>query len=342
MFVEISQNIYVKVDINERRYINILEQLKTNFSSVIGCAGSLKSFNQYLKAPPERILLDDIDEAIEALIGSRYYSNYFGIAFDTRTVHHFYENAYYLCEKFVRYNLFSISIFPYFISNQGIKSRFCEGANSIPRNKEQIESYPFEEVWNCIESYQSGTEVLKSAELYLNHTIGRIEIELEKLQITHKRLVWDIYTTIYKNIKKIQLKELMIRCALTHGDLKFEHIFVQNTKITSIIDWETLGVRSKYFDYYNLILPWMSHQHSPASSTLFDTRLRELTSTHKHFKHFYEDRDAEYIYLQFYLLERLLRIFENKNSGYDKQNGINRFIKLSKFIGEFYREQKNW
>ena len=51
-------------------------------------------------------------------------------------------------------------------------------------------------------------------------------------------------------------KQSSVKLSLTHGDLKFEHMYFLNNKLEYVIDWENVGIRSIYFDIFNFFTPW--------------------------------------------------------------------------------------
>ena len=50
--------------------------------------------------------------------------------------------------------------------------------------------------------------------------------------------------------------EEKIITSLTHGDFKFEHLFVLENNLEYLVDWENVDLRSVSFDLFNFFTPW--------------------------------------------------------------------------------------
>jgi hypothetical protein len=65
-------------------------------------------------------------------------------------------------------------------------------------------------------------------------------------------LLLDSFESLFNPLDEI----LIVRA---HGDFKFTHYMFSDCGDRRIIDWETLGTQSLFFDFLNPICPWLLH-----------------------------------------------------------------------------------
>lgn len=120
---------------------------------------------------------------------------------------------------------------------------------------------------------------------------------------------------------------------MSHGDLKFDHVF-QVGNSTKFIDWDSLSKRSIYFDYFNLIGPWLLHHK--ITGDIREDILGHLDYITKYAKR--QDNlsivntESIIIYLVIFLFERICRVIDGNSPIGIKHKSINRQIKANQML----------
>ncbi|WP_088070513.1 protein kinase family protein [Gottfriedia luciferensis] len=160
---------------------------------------------------------------------------------------------------------------------------------------------------------QHRKSVIKRIELLLNPFI------LEDSKSIHSiKVIMEFISNIHQELQK-ECPKVEILLGFTHGDF-WEGNILKNKKITKVIDWNTLGTRSSFFDFYFITFDKISKLKEPDFSLL----TKEIEIAFKTFTNRYLEEDyvnarmAEEmvkqsdIYRQIFYLEFILqRLKEN-------------------------------
>ena len=118
-----------------------------------------------------------------------------------------------------------------------------------------------------------------------------------------------------------------IKLSLTHGDFKFEHLFLLDGRIEYIIDWENVGIRSIYFDLFNFFVPWFarrSYKYFEIKDYILNFIQNYLPNLLKNIKEKYD------LYFCIFVVERYRRINDARSLRFDEDEAHNRFNLLFK------------
>ena len=107
---------------------------------------------------------------------------------------------------------------------------------------------------------------------------------------------------------KIQnFKSESLTTTLTHGDFKFEHLFILNHQLEYLIDWENVGLRSIFFDLFNFFVPWFVNRSYNYSQ--IKKHITEFIKTYLPKLNYYI-QDRYDLYFCIFVLERYKRIHD--------------------------------
>ena len=118
-----------------------------------------------------------------------------------------------------------------------------------------------------------------------------------------------------------------IKLSLTHGDFKFEHLFLLDSRIEYIIDWENVGIRSIYFDLFNFFVPWFARR----SYKYFEIKDYILNFIKNYLPNLLKNIEEKYdLYFCIFVVERYRRINDARSLRFDEDEAYNRFNLLFK------------
>ena len=151
-------------------------------------------------------------------------------------------------------------------------------------------------------------------------------VECYKLNLEHH-----YRTYISTSTRRVMQLNRTIPMGLSHGDFKFDHIFLVKDEV-KFIDWDTLGRRSIYFDYFNLIAPWLLH-HKFEENTSFDV-LRNINTISENISKDCTKKKIKIsdvvFYIDVFLIERLTRVIEGKLQMSSKLESFKRQINANR------------
>jgi len=227
------------------------------------------------------------------------------------------------------FNLNEISFFPpTFISDNIVFQSLAEGTFYMPEKLNEFKEDFLKNIASVIHNFS----LTKQNELKISNFISNFkDINIEN------NLNSEIVLINLKILKKY--KHLKVRESLTHGDLKFDHIYILNNKIEYVIDWENVGIRSIFFDLLNLFIPWFVHR----SFNFIIIKNYVIRFIKRYLPNLLKDILKKYdIYFCLFALERFKRINEARSIKFDKNSANQRYNFIFKNLTkEIYREHKN-
>jgi thiamine kinase-like enzyme len=258
------------------------------------------------------------DEVVDVIIKTKFNNDYKFININKSKIFYEYsESIGSSMNKFNQFNLDNIKFFPSTYTDQGLVfQQLAKGVRFLPDN--------FKENNPCLLNYISQvTNILSSLN---NHNIN-VSKYLKDLKIPFKS---DPLNTKIINICILKLKKFEhknIRMALTHGDFKFEHLFILNNQLEYLIDWENVGLRSILFDLLNFFVPW------------FVNRSYNYIHIKKYVSKFIKERlpylddciQEKYdLYFYAFMLERYNRLHDTRSIEFDLDSAYRRYNLLFK------------
>lgn len=118
-----------------------------------------------------------------------------------------------------------------------------------------------------------------------------------------------------------------IKFSLTHGDFKFEHLFLYRGKLEYVIDWETVETRSVFFDVFNFFIPWFAKR----SYDYFEIKKFMLNFIENYLPNLKSLIQEKYdLYFNIFVLERFYRIKNSSAFLLDKKGAFERFNNIFK------------
>tara|TARA_B100000242_G_C43046580_1_gene488572 strand:+ start:1798 stop:2775 length:978 start_codon:yes stop_codon:yes gene_type:complete len=122
-----------------------------------------------------------------------------------------------------------------------------------------------------------------------------------------------------------------IKIALTHGDLKFEHLFFHNNQLEFVIDWENVNKRSIFFDTINFFTPWfVKREYNYLEIKNFIIKFIE-----EYLPNLRDDIKNKFnIYFLIFALERYMRMYESRSVEFDLGEAFKRYHALFKNLSK--------
>ena len=118
-----------------------------------------------------------------------------------------------------------------------------------------------------------------------------------------------------------------IKFSLTHGDFKFEHLFLYQGKLEYVIDWERVEARSIFFDIFNFFIPWFSRR----SYDYFEIKKFMLYFIENYLPNLKSLIQEKYdLYFNIFVLERFYRIKNSSAFLLDKKRAFEGFNNIFK------------
>lgn len=127
-----------------------------------------------------------------------------------------------------------------------------------------------------------------------------------------------------------------IKTSLTHGDFKFEHLFIFENNLEYLVDWENVGVRSIFFDLMNFFTPWFvkrSYNYSQIKNYISKFIVDYLPNLKKDIENKFD------IYFCLYALERYMRMYNSRTIKFDLDEAYKRYNSLFKNLSEEIRSE---
>ena len=127
-----------------------------------------------------------------------------------------------------------------------------------------------------------------------------------------------------------------MKLSLTHGDLKFEHMYFLNNKLEYVVDWENVGIRSVYFDIFNFFTPWFAKR---------SYKYKILKKFILNFIDYYAPKLSKNLrnnfdfYFAAFALERYIRLHQSRTKEFNTNAAYKRYYFLfNKLINELDSE----
>lgn len=297
----------------------ILEKCSAFLKNQIGIEKELvqKVYNDKLPEIielPKKINIKDVD----IIIKTKYNNDFKFVNFNKSEI-------FYKCEKnrgidigdINKYKLNKINFFPQTtFNNDFIFQKLAKGVYYRPNKLSEFNEELLKNVSYIIEVLSS----ICIQKTDFNNYINSLSLSFETDKLNFK-IINRHFLHIEKHLKKLILK------SLTHGDLKFEHIFTLNGKLEYIVDWENVGIRSTFFDLFNFFIPWFIKR----SYSYNDIKNYILRFVKNYLPQFKEVLIYEYdLYFSVFVLERYARIHSGRSSEFDLNSARKRYYSLFK------------
>ena len=219
-------------------------------------------------------------------------------------------------KKFDRLELHKIKFFPpTYISDDLVFQQLAKGIYYRPNNLVDFNSTLSKNIAHVINILSS----LKNNEIKISDYLANFDSLNIKETLNSK-----IINVFILKLKKY--KNETFKTTLTHGDFKFEHIFILNNKLEYVVDWENVDERSILFDLLNFFIPWFVHR-SFNYSQIKDYIKKFIEVYLPCFNAFSKKYD---LYFSIFALERYMRINQARSIEFDKNKAYTRYNLLFK------------
>tara|TARA_Y100000768_G_C23912033_1_gene650467 strand:+ start:283 stop:1251 length:969 start_codon:yes stop_codon:yes gene_type:complete len=313
-FIKINEEFLIKKDIKDKNLnecINFvvnqrsiqISKIKKNYSESIS---KIINFPKNIR-----------DGQVDMVIKSRFNNGYRFINFKKSIIFYKYKNSDLNFKKIKRYQLNNIKFFPNtYLSNGLVFQRLAKGVYHRP---EKISGFKHNLLIN-ISKVIKKLSSLKKEEVKVSSYIKKMKF-LKSTDKLNLKIINDFILIINKN------KNEKIKLSLTHGDFKFEHLFIANNQLECLVDWENVGLRTIFFDLLNFFVPWFA-QRSYDYVQIKNFLLKYIKNFLPNMSNFIKDKYD--LYFALFALERYLRIYEKKNLRFNKVKAYKRYNNLFK------------
>ena len=278
--------------------------------------GYHKNISHIIKLP-NSIKKKDVDLVIKSKFS---HTNKF-IDLKRSLIFYEYKNTGLKISKINKFKLAKINFFPKtYVSKKIIFQKLARGIYFRPENLLELNQNLLTNIANTICILSS----MNNGKIKISDYLNKIKFSNNKDPLNNK-----IINIFYLTIKKY--KNEIVRTTLSHGDLKFEHLFLINNKVEYLIDWENIDTRIIFFDLMNLFIPWFVHrsfsyiQIKKYINQFVEKYLPNLVDC---FKDQYE------LYFSIFAIERYIRINNKKNLQFDKKKAYQRYNLLFKNLAD--------
>ena len=263
---------------------------------------------------PKKINIKDVD----IIIKTKYNNDFKFVNFNKSEI-------FYKCEKnrgididdINKYKLNKINFFPKTtFNNDFIFQKLAKGVYYRPNKLSEFNEELLKNVSYIIEELSSICIQKTDFNNYINSLSLSFETDKLNFKITNRH-----FLHIEKHSKELILK------SLTHGDLKFEHIFTLDGKLEYIVDWENVGIRSTFFDLFNFFIPWFIKR----SYNYNDIKNYILKFVKNYLPQFKKVLIGKYdLYFSVFALERYARMYNGRSSKFNLNSARKRYYSLFK------------
>jgi len=263
---------------------------------------------------PENLLKNDVDIIIKRnfkkdfkFIDIKKFEIFYKI--DTR------ENLFF--EKIKKFKLRNIKFFPKtFLKDGFVFQKLSKGNFYRPNKLSEMND-------NLLKDVAEVANVLSSN---YNRNLKVLDfLENFDSNFTNDKLTKKIVDINLLALNKISNND--IKFSLTHGDFKFEHLFLYRGKLEYVIDWETVESRSIFFDVFNFFIPWFAKR----SYDYFEIKKFMLNFIENYLPNLKSLIQEKYdLYFNIFVLERFYRIKNSSAFLLDKKGAFERFNNIFK------------
>ena len=192
---------------------------------------------------PQKVL----NEGVDIIIKTKFNNDYKFININKSIIFYEYND---LIDSGVQninqFNLHKIKFFPSTYHSEGLViQQLAKGVFFRPDNFSDLTPNLLKNIANVIDVFSSLNGSKIEVGKYLND-LGT--------SYTEDSLNSKIINIFILKLKYFEHENL--RLTLTHGDFKFEHLFILDNQLEYLIDWENAGLRSIFFDLLNFFVPW--------------------------------------------------------------------------------------
>lgn len=225
------------------------------------------------------------------------------------------ENLFF--ERIKKFKLQNIKFFPKtFLKNGFVFQKLSKGNFYRPNKLSEMND-------NLLKDIAEVTNVLSS-----NHNRNlKVKDFLKNFDsnFTNDKLTKKIVDINFLALNKISNND--IKFSLTHGDFKFEHLFIYKSKLEYVIDWERVETRSIFFDIFNFFIPWFARR----SYDYLEIKKFMLNFIKNYLPNLKSLIEEKYdLYFNLFVLERFYRIKNSSAFLQDKEGAFERFNNIFK------------
>ena len=215
------------------------------------------------------------------------------------------------------YKINKLKFFPKtYIFRKVVFQKLANGKIYIPKNLSEFST----SLLGNIAFLVNKLSLINNSETKISTYLSRNKFD-KKLDKLNSKII-----STYINFLKKDPKQT-IRLSLTHGDFKFEHLFLIKGKLEYVIDWDCVGIRSIFFDVMNFFIPWFQRR----SYDYFEIKKYILKFIKKYTPSLQNDIKNKYnIYFSIYALERYKRIQNGRTKKFDIEDANKRYNNLFK------------
>lgn len=315
MFVNIDEIFFIKKKITQnklKKCISIISNQKN--SKIINIKRIYESYNLKKINFPPKISEKNIDIVVRTKLNKDY--KYINL-----------DKSLILCKenkkikstlKKVKYfKVDKIKFFPKtYLLRKTVFQKLARGKIYIPNNLSEFSPSLLNNIAFLVNKLSLRNNSKITVSTYLN--LNKFDKKVDKL---NSKIISVFTKFLKKNPKET------IRLSLTHGDFKFEHLFLIKGKLEYVIDWDCIGIRSIFFDVMNFFIPWFQKR----SYDYFETKEYILKFIKKYVPSLQNDIQNNYeVYFSIYALERYKRIQNGRTAEFNIKEANKRYNDLFK------------
>ena len=318
MFVNIDEIFFIKKKITQKKLkkcISIISNQKN--SKILNIKEIYESYNLKKINFPHEIKEKDIDVIIKTKFNKDYkYINLnksLILCKENKKIKSTLKKVYY-------YKVDKIKFFPKtYLLRKIVFQKLAKGKIYIPNNLSEFDSSLLSNIAFLVNKLSLRNNSKIKVSTYLN--LNKFDKKVDKL---NSKIISVFTEFLKKNPQET------IRLSLTHGDFKFEHLFLIKGKLEYVIDWDCIGVRSIFFDVMNFFIPWFQKR----SYDYFEIKEYILKFIKKYIPSLQNDIKNKYeVYFSIYALERYKRIQNARTTKFNINEAHKRYNDLFKKLG---------
>lgn len=313
-FIKINDEFLIKKGIQGKNLDNCLNFVVNQRSVKISRIKKdyLKNVFQVIKFPK-----NIGGEEVDVVIKSRFNNGYRFINLNKSIIFHENKNSDFNLVKIRRYGLNAIKFFPNtYLSNGLVFQKLAKGTYYRPEKISDLKQNLLTNISKVVKKLSS----VKKSEIKVSNYIKKLK-SLKPIDKLNSKIINDFILILKEN------KSDKIQLSLTHGDFKFEHLFISNNQLEYLVDWENVGLRVIFFDLMNFFIPWFVHR-SYNYIQIKNFLLKYIKVFLPNMSRLIQDKYD--LYFAIFAIERYLRIYEKKNLKFSKVEAYKRYNKLFK------------